>query len=89
MRPDVARGPTAGATARRPQAGRSGVAIEEGRRPEATAQVGGPVRPAAQEGEGEQDVVPPLAQLKVLRALQAELNQQTAEFAQAHPEPIN
>jgi hypothetical protein len=32
------------------------------------------------------DLIPPLAQLKVLRALQAELNQQTAEFAKLHPD---
>jgi hypothetical protein len=37
-------------------------------------------------GGGEQDLVPPLAQLKVLKALQTELNQQTAEFARAHPD---
>ncbi len=35
---------------------------------------------------GEQDVVPPLAQLKVLRALQAELNDRTAQFAKDHPD---
>ncbi|MBN9120645.1 MAG: hypothetical protein J0I06_16080, partial [Planctomycetes bacterium] len=38
-------------------------------------------------GGGEQDVVPPLAQLKVLRALQAELNERTAQFAKDHPDP--
>ena len=38
-------------------------------------------------GGGEQDVVPPLAQLKVLRALQAELNENTAQFAKDHPDP--
>ena len=38
-------------------------------------------------GGGEQDIVPPLAQLKVLRSLQAELNDRTAEFAKAHPDP--
>jgi hypothetical protein len=32
-------------------------------------------------------LVPPLAQLKVLRSLQAELNQRTVEFAKAHPDP--
>lgn len=37
-------------------------------------------------GGGEQDVVPPLAQLKVLRALQAELNQRTSQFAKEHPD---
>jgi hypothetical protein len=40
-----------------------------------------------QDGGGEQDVVPPLAQLKVLRALQAELNERTAQFAKDHPDP--
>jgi hypothetical protein len=38
-------------------------------------------------GGGEQDVVPPLAQLKVLRALQAELNERTTQFAKDHPDP--
>ena len=38
-------------------------------------------------GGGEQDVVPPLAQLKVLRTLQAELNERTAQFAKDHPDP--
>lgn len=37
-------------------------------------------------GGGEQDVVPPLAQLKVLRALQVELNERTARFAKDHPD---
>jgi hypothetical protein len=37
-------------------------------------------------GGGEQDVIPPLAQLKVLRALQAELNERTAQFAKDHPD---
>ncbi|HUR53345.1 MAG TPA: hypothetical protein VMZ71_04405, partial [Gemmataceae bacterium] len=37
-------------------------------------------------GGGDGDVVPPLAQLKALRALQAELNERTAEFAKAHPD---
>src|SRR5579883_1531568 len=39
------------------------------------------------DGGGEQDIVPPLAQLKVLRALQAELNKRTADFAKDHPNP--
>ena len=43
-----------------------------------------PMNPPA--GGGEQDVVPPLAQLKVLRALQAELNDRTAQFAKDHPD---
>lgn len=38
-----------------------------------------------QSGAG--DLVPPLAQLKVLRALQAELNVLTAEFAKNFPDP--
>jgi hypothetical protein len=42
--------------------------------------------PKPPDGVGEQDVVPPLAQLKVLRALQAELNDRTAQFAKDHPE---
>jgi hypothetical protein len=41
--------------------------------------------PSAGGGGGEQDVVPPLAQLRVLRALQEELNRSTAEFAKVHP----
>lgn len=32
-----------------------------------------------------QDLVPPLAQLKLLRTLQAELNERTADFARRHP----
>jgi hypothetical protein len=35
------------------------------------------------------DVIPPLAQLKALRELQAELNRRTAEFAKAHPDRGN
>ncbi len=46
-----------------------------------------PNPPANPNGGGEPDVVPPLAQLKVLRALQAELNERTAQFAKDHPEP--
>lgn len=45
-----------------------------------------PMNPAPS-GGGDRDIVPPLAQLKVLRSLQAELNQRTAEFAKAHPDP--
>jgi hypothetical protein len=37
-------------------------------------------------GGGQQDLIPPLAQLKVLRALQAELNERTAQFAKDHPD---
>lgn len=35
------------------------------------------------------DVIPPLAQLKALRELQAELNRRTAEFAKAHSDRDN
>jgi hypothetical protein len=38
-------------------------------------------------GGAEQDLVPPQAQLKVLRSLQMELNERTAEFAKEHPDP--
>lgn len=37
-------------------------------------------------GGGQQDLIPPLAQLKVLRSLQAELNDRTAEFAKLYPD---
>ena len=43
-----------------------------------------PMPPPA--GGGDQDVVSPMAQLKVLRSLQAELNLRTAEFAKLHPD---
>lgn len=46
---------------------------------------GTPPTPPPAGGDG--DVVPPLAQLKVLRALQEELNVNTADFARAHPDP--
>jgi hypothetical protein len=39
------------------------------------------------DGGGERDIVPPLAQLKALRQLQADLNKRTAEFANEHPNP--
>ncbi len=42
--------------------------------------------PPNPEAGREADLVPPLAQLKVLRALQAELNDRTAEFAKQHPD---
>ncbi len=32
-------------------------------------------------------MIPPLAQLRALRALQAELNERTAAFAKANPDP--
>ena len=40
--------------------------------------------PMAAPGNG--DIIPPLAQLKALRALQAECNAATAEFAKRHPD---
>jgi hypothetical protein len=46
----------------------------------------GSMMPPASNGPS-QDLIPPQAQLKVLRALQAELNERTAEFAKAHPNP--
>jgi hypothetical protein len=45
-----------------------------------------PMNPMPPPAGGDQDLVPPLAQLKVLRSLQAELNERTAEFAKAHPD---
>ncbi|MBA4186463.1 MAG: hypothetical protein C0467_00450 [Planctomycetaceae bacterium] len=45
-----------------------------------------PMNPPAS-GGGDRDIIPPMAQLKVLRSLQAELNQRTAEFAKLHPDP--
>lgn len=35
---------------------------------------------------GDPDIIPPLAQLKVLKALQAEIVERTAEFAKEHPD---
>jgi hypothetical protein len=46
-----------------------------------------PKAPQNPDGGGEGDVIPPLAQLKVLRSLQAELNERTAQFAKDHPDP--
>ena len=39
-----------------------------------------------QGGGAQRDLIPAAAQLKVLRSLQAELNQRTAEFAKLHPD---
>ena len=50
---------------------------------------GGNAKPAGEpagEGGGEKPGVPPLAQLKALRAVQAEVNERTAAFAKAHPD---
>src|SRR5205823_4425957 len=49
---------------------------------------GGGMMPPMPVGDrpGNGDLIPPLAQLKALRALQAELNLQTAEFDKLHPE---
>jgi hypothetical protein len=46
---------------------------------------GGPM-PAPMGRGGNGDAIPPLAQLKALRALQADLNAQTAEFDKLHPD---
>ena len=46
---------------------------------------GMPPMPMGGSAPGNGDVIPPLAQLKALRALQAELNVQTAEFDKLHP----
>jgi hypothetical protein len=46
---------------------------------------GGPMPPMPK-GGGNGDVIPPLAQLKALRSLQAELNLQTTEFDKLHPD---
>ena len=54
--------------------------------PSPTGTAANPADPADPAGGRPPDLVPPLAQLKVLRALQAELNQKTAEFAKLHPE---
>jgi hypothetical protein len=43
--------------------------------------------PAPANAGGNGDLIPPLAQVKVLRALQAELNERTAAFDKAHPNP--
>ena len=45
---------------------------------------GGPMPPMPMGGMGNGDVIPPLAQLKALRSLQAELNLQTVEFDKLH-----
>ncbi len=50
-----------------------------------------PARGANQGGGGEQsrpagDGIPPLAQLKLLRTMQAEVNEQTKDFAKTHPD---
>ena len=43
----------------------------------------GPVMAGRAPGDG----IPPLAQLKLLRAMQAEVNEQTKDFAKKHPDP--
>jgi hypothetical protein len=47
---------------------------------------GGGGGPMQMGGGGNGEVIPPLAQLKALRSLQADLNQQTAEFDKLHPD---
>jgi hypothetical protein len=54
--------------------------------PPANPEPKNPANPGSGSGGGDQDLIPPLAQLKVLKTLQAELNQQTAEFAAQHPD---
>ncbi len=46
-----------------------------------------PPKPEEAQAGPPQDGVPKLAQLKALRAVQAELNEQTAAFDKAHPDP--
>jgi hypothetical protein len=53
--------------------------------PQSGAPPTNPMNPMPGGGEDE-DIIPPLAQLKVLKALQAELNERTAEFAKEHPD---
>jgi hypothetical protein len=38
------------------------------------------------DGKPDEDAIPPLAQLKILRQMQADLNERTAEFAKLHPD---
>ena len=45
--------------------------------------------PMARAGEDDGSVIPPLAELKILRSLQAELNERTAGFAKDHPPGAN
>ena len=47
---------------------------------------GMPMMPPGGNPNGNGDAVSPLAQLKTLRALQADLNERTAEFAKLHPD---
>ena len=35
----------------------------------------------------DEDAIPPLAQIKILRHMQADLNERTAAFAKRHPDP--
>jgi len=60
-----------------------------GKRPKSPPKKAGgdaPKMPPMANPAGNGDAVPPLAQLKTLRALQAELNQRTAEFSRLHPD---
>jgi hypothetical protein len=43
-----------------------------------------PGQPGSQPGG---DIIPPLAQLKLLRAMQVEINKKTEDFARQHPDP--
>jgi hypothetical protein len=55
--------------------------------PQRAANAGGD-EPGAQAGKpaGNPDGIPPLAQLKLLRTMQAEINQRTEEFTRQHPD---
>lgn len=55
------------------------------REPKAEAAPTDQPAPPQEKAGGSTDVIPPLAQLKALRSLQAELNQRTNEFAKSHP----
>ena len=57
------------------------------RRPQASQQEGKQEGGGSGGGGGGGDGLPPLAQLKLLRLLQAEINQRTDEFAKQHPDP--
>jgi hypothetical protein len=48
---------------------------------------GGANRGASGQGRSPGDGIPPTAQLKLLRTMQAEVNEQTKEFANKHPDP--
>ena len=62
-------------------------ALKDEEKPKASPPEPGMETPPPMGDAGEEgDLVPPLAQLKVLRALQQELNERTARFAKDHPD---